>query len=795
MNFSKTISYLIVVIMMFALCPFSMYAQDENIIAVTEDAYIVGGINSNTTYGLETELKLKNSNTNDNKKDVLLKFDLQNINKPIQIAILKLYNTSAYSCDAFVYSTSQAWDESSVTWSTAPIKGQLLATVPVKKNSEIIVDVTEYVLSQMALTKVVSFRITEDLITDKNISFSSKESLTSYPVIEFTYGEEMSPSDDVYIQAGANKLLNFSSSASLDLKNSNTVDVRRDILLKFNLSTNTKELRYARLKLYNSSSTSCNVDVYSTNTSSWTENTANWENAPSKLIKLFTEKSFSKKYVYFDVTDYIKEKLLEDRIASFRLTDDLISNKNLAFNSKEAENNGPTLELAFYPTPSYVIPKPSITVNNGMIDVTGKITTVIAGTVIPTLVVACYIENQNILISSKILLTNKDYNFNLEIPSKIRSIKLKLMLFENLGSLTPLSDFYETHLIVPNGQSSPFIHPGILNNQADLSYLKSWANASGTNVTKTAYNAFTSDSFSSLNYISKSYRDVEVKGSGSTEAEDHFRNDAIAAYALALRYIKSGDADYKNKSIAIMNDWAYTFETIYCNDYNLQPALEASWALPIWLSAAEIIRYYNNGSANWSNADILRFSQFARKIMTYVLGPGADTENWTGSKALSCMAAGVFLDDANMYNRGYSDMVTNICYIGDDGTPSENSRDFTHAQYNVIATSQGAEISYNQGVSNLYLLRKPGEGDSTKPLLYRQSEFFVREIMGNPPPGGINYSSGNKKCPPYEMLLARYTNQFGLTMPYTSQYVLNYNRNSNNSENHFVGFTTLTHGR
>lgn len=338
-------------------------------------------------------------------------------------------------------------------------------------------------------------------------------------------------------------------------------------------------------------------------------------------------------------------------------------------------------------------------------------------------------------------------------------------------------------------------HPGLLNSEDDLRFMKSSVNGPEASPMKIGYNKMLSAKYAKLNYIPKAFRNVRVTGSGSNEMEDHFRADGFAAYAHALNWVITGDHRYRNKSIAILNLWADVCTSVYCPEYRTQPTLEASWALPIWASAAEIIRHYKQGAAGWPNADVKRFESFIIMLSNTLNGPIAKAPNWHASRALARMSAGVFLDDVAVYKKGYAEAVGQIELIQADGKPSENERDFGHCQYNVIATAQCAEVAFNQGDKALYLKRQPKESDTIKPLIFRQSEYFVREMLGNPLPGGVDYGSFNKHSPPYEMVLRRYRYNFGMKMPYTNAFVVKYNRPADIHENHFIGWTTLTHAK
>ncbi|MGB8450923.1 MAG: discoidin domain-containing protein [Anaerocolumna sp.] len=339
-------------------------------------------------------------------------------------------------------------------------------------------------------------------------------------------------------------------------------------------------------------------------------------------------------------------------------------------------------------------------------------------------------------------------------------------------------------------ETEKFVHPGLLSSQQDLDFMKAQVNSSTGNATKDGYNKMISDFRASTTYKPTAYETVTVLGSGSTTSEDSYRNDAHAAYANALRWVITGNPDNRDKSIQILNAWSYKFKSLANNNQPNQPTLEASWALPIWVSAAEIMRHYNNGAAGWSQADINQFETFVDRQLAYVKGNAYDAPNWKSSIALAIMAAGVFEDDQSLYDDGYNRMVTEIGKIGSDGKLPETDRDFVHAQYGLIGMAQGAEIAFQQGKGDLYGKKYNGE---SKPRLLLGSEYFVQCLLGTPVNGGPNYASNTKHNPPYEMILTRYKYDYNMAVPKTELFVTSQNRSTDLWENHFVGWTTLTH--
>ncbi len=336
-----------------------------------------------------------------------------------------------------------------------------------------------------------------------------------------------------------------------------------------------------------------------------------------------------------------------------------------------------------------------------------------------------------------------------------------------------------------------FQHPGVFSSQAELDFIKSAVAANAGSPIVGGYNVLAGDSRASLNYNPEPYAWVHVIASGIGPEEDAFRRDAHAAYAQAIRWVVTGNVSYKNKAIQILNAWSSVFQGLVAPSGSPnQPTLEASWALPIWVAGAEIIKTYNNGAAGWAAADVTRFNSFARKILTYVNGPIASAPNWYISKYLSLMSAGVFLNDAALYNQGYNGVTGQIDAITTAGAIPELTRDFVHSQYVLIGLTQCAEVAHQQGSDALFT-RQSG---ASQPRLLLGAEAYVKGLLGTGSPNYQSDSQWARKSAPYEILLARYT-QLGLNVPQTRNYVLNQNRSETAVEDHFLGWLTATHSQ
>lgn len=333
-----------------------------------------------------------------------------------------------------------------------------------------------------------------------------------------------------------------------------------------------------------------------------------------------------------------------------------------------------------------------------------------------------------------------------------------------------------------------FRHPGVFSSQAELNFIKSKVAANSGPIVQ-GYNVLAGDSRANLNYNPEPYAVVYVVGSGGSPQEAAFRRDAHAAYAHAIRWVVTGNVSHRNKAVQILNAWSATFQSMTTDAGTPnQRTLEASWALPIWVAGAEIIRYYNNGAAGWASSEVTRFESFVNKVLTYVNGPIYQTANWLISKDLALMSAGIFMNNASLYNQGYNHVTGQLDQITTAGQIPELFRDFVHSQYVLIGLSQCAEVAHQQGSDALFT-RTSG---ASQPRLLLGAEAYVKGLLGTGSPNYRTDSEWARKSAPYEILLSRYT-ALGLNVPQTRTYVLNQNRPETAIEDHFLGWLSATH--
>jgi hypothetical protein len=254
-----------------------------------------------------------------------------------------------------------------------------------------------------------------------------------------------------------------------------------------------------------------------------------------------------------------------------------------------------------------------------------------------------------------------------------------------------------------------FVHPGVLNTQASLDLVGSQVN--GGETVRTASYQKVLDYINNNPLPTKYWATVTVGSNGATtESKSQIRKDAVLAYALALRWAKTGTATYAQQCIAILNGWSYTFKNygLMSGANQYQPSLEASWTTPSFVAAAEIMRYYKafGNSAGWSEADINQFSNYLNLVKNnYINVTPAYNNNWNASAGYAKMAIGIFLNSVTVYQNGYNIITQHLpIIIKADGSIPEycDRNDCVHFQYSLTAFSYAAELARIQGDNSLY---------------------------------------------------------------------------------------------
>ncbi|MER7397246.1 alginate lyase family protein [Streptomyces sp. NPDC000151] len=359
--------------------------------------------------------------------------------------------------------------------------------------------------------------------------------------------------------------------------------------------------------------------------------------------------------------------------------------------------------------------------------------------------------------------------------------------------------------------SAGFTHPGVLVSRGQLDFVRDKVD-SGAQPWKNAYDRMKASKYAALDRTPKPRAVVEC-GSysdpnyGCTDE----REDALAAYTLALTWYVSGDERYAKKAIEIMDAWSGTIK----DHTNSNAPLQTGWAGSSWPRAAEIIRYTYTG---WAQDKVDRFKTMLRTVyLPKVIGGSNSNGNWELSMMEAAVGISVFLDDKASYDKAmakFRGRVPAYVYLSGDGDlpktapgsgldsrdkvikywqgqstfvnglSQETCRDFTHTGYGISAISHIAETSRIQG-QDLYAT------DVGERLRYALG-FHAKYELGEAPPTWLCGGSIKRGLGPVtEVGFNALHGRLGQAM--TNTQTLTERGRPAGSNNLFVGWETLTH--
>ncbi|MGO4261519.1 alginate lyase family protein [Lysobacter sp. TAB13] len=337
----------------------------------------------------------------------------------------------------------------------------------------------------------------------------------------------------------------------------------------------------------------------------------------------------------------------------------------------------------------------------------------------------------------------------------------------------------------------PFKHPGILVTQTRLNTIRAAVQSSATSAMKTGYNRLLQDTRGSHTYAYSALATVEVVRAAGGPQEGRWKNDAVAAYLNALRWAVTGDTRNRDKAIQILDAWSSKFTgfTLAPGTDAPQAWLEAAWGLPVWVSAAEIIRHHNGGEAGWTPAQQTRFNGYLNKLYAQANQASSRTNNWGVSGALAMMAAGVYQDDANRYNAGFNRMKQMIpLIVYSSGEVQElQARDCHHPQYSLAGIAQAGEMASIQGDTSLWTHTIGGE---TQPRFARGLEYMAKSILYGE---GVRDCRSNGLYAGYSDIAVNGYRNRGITLSNFQNATKRGRPDGIAAE--FLGYSTATHGR
>ena len=321
-------------------------------------------------------------------------------------------------------------------------------------------------------------------------------------------------------------------------------------------------------------------------------------------------------------------------------------------------------------------------------------------------------------------------------------------------------------------QAQPFVHPGILHSQDDLTRMKK-AVVNKQEPIYSGYQVFLQNPVSQHTY--KMQGPMAMVGRNPTVGQTTYDTDANAAYHNAIMWSITGDKAYADKTIEIINAWSSTLKSITGRDAVLMAGLGPFKMV----NAAEIIRYSN---ADWSEADIRQAEKQFKEVIYPVIKDVAPfaNGNWDAAAIKTMMAIGVFCNDRAVFERalryyvkGHGNGCLTNYIINEEGQIQESGRDQGHTQLGIAMLAECSEIAWHQGL-NLYAyhdnrLLKGFEYVAKFNLGYDVPFTYWLDRTGKYEHKEISFKDRGSLRAIYEQVYHHYVNRMGLTAPYTKQ--------------------------
>ena len=284
-------------------------------------------------------------------------------------------------------------------------------------------------------------------------------------------------------------------------------------------------------------------------------------------------------------------------------------------------------------------------------------------------------------------------------------------------------------------ENKPFNHPGIFTSQAELAAIqKRVASKDPDDPIYAGYLSTMATRFADVNFRPEPIAQVKRMGLGQVvDPPVKQRDSAMVSYTLALKWATAGDAAARDKAISIMDAWADGFERNVGDENRF---LDSAWVVTVWCAAGELIRYAEVGgkTADWPAGRVEKFKAMVRNLekesSQIIVRPFNPGSNWGTSSMLGDMAAGVFLDDRAMYERGRDALLKYLPnIIKKDGYCNEVFRDPWHGIVALTGTIQAAEVARHQDDMSVYHAKFEGKDE---PRIAGQHQVVRRPAAGHP---------------------------------------------------------------
>ena len=203
------------------------------------------------------------------------------------------------------------------------------------------------------------------------------------------------------------------------------------------------------------------------------------------------------------------------------------------------------------------------------------------------------------------------------------------------------------------GSIAGFRHPGLLNSRRELEFVRDRVQAR-QQPWASAYQRLSRRPEAQLDFAPRPFEEVSAAFDADlARGTEELVRSAHAAYAHALRWIVEQDPAHAKKAIAILNAWSSKLKEIH--NGRVEGAgnhgLYSGWSGPVFVRAAEIIRYSYEG---WASEDRRHF----RTMLLSVFLPNVQSSvvctagNWELSYVEAVLAIAIYTDDRALFEAG-----------------------------------------------------------------------------------------------------------------------------------------------
>lgn len=338
-----------------------------------------------------------------------------------------------------------------------------------------------------------------------------------------------------------------------------------------------------------------------------------------------------------------------------------------------------------------------------------------------------------------------------------------------------------------------FIHPGLLHTQADFDRMRQKVTANLSPWIE-GWNKLIGNSHANLAWTPNPKAFIS-RGADNIYPDNsaNFFNDVTAAYACALRWKVSGDTDYADKAIQIMNAWSSALTTIGGvagnpgNDGYLMAGIQGYQ----FANAAEVMRTYSG----WLAVDFARFQSMMLKVFypvnhRFLPSNIVVYSSWDLCCVASIMAIGVLCDNQSLFNEavtyfksglGNGCVAQTVYYLhpGYLGQTQEAGRDQGHNMLSISLLTNICEMAWNQGVdlygydNNRVLAAAEyvAKGNLVKSGATYYSVPFATYVNHNVTDTVFSTIGQGNSRPIWSMIYNHYVNRKGFDAPYCKKFV------------------------